>query len=137
MQSDTDRLDELLRSLTVEQIRYVVARQQHTSNRAAAAAVGLREERIYHWENWPSVEEAVKLMAIDGAHVAMELFRRALPEAAAVKVAGLRSNNERIRQETATEILDRKLGKATQPIDANMTAKVNLIWDVPIPPPQK
>jgi hypothetical protein len=41
----------------------------------------------------------------------------AVPDAARVKVDGLKSRDERIRQAAASEILDRELGGAVQKVE--------------------
>lgn len=48
---------------------------------------------------------------------AKQILEDAVVEAARVKVAGLKNSNARIKQDAATEILDRNGFKATQPID--------------------
>jgi hypothetical protein len=66
-------------------------------------------------------------MAMDGVYTALEIRRRALPEAMAVKAAGLQSDNERIRQQVSTEIIEWELGKATQKTEHS--GEVNFKWD--------
>jgi hypothetical protein len=63
-------------------------------------------------------------MRFDGVIVAGEILRRSLPKAAAVKAAGLDSAEERTRQDVATEILDRHLGKPTQRSEINANVNV-------------
>jgi hypothetical protein len=45
------------------------------------------------------------------------VIQEAAEEAARVKVAGLKSRDERMKQHAATEILDRNIGKPKQGID--------------------
>jgi len=106
----------VLGQLSPEQIRYAIARREAKSVTDAAAAVGMARQSYYKWpeEERAQIDEAVRLMARDGLVTAMHLRRRALAEAMAVKVAGLRSRDERVRQATATELIEWELGKATQ-----------------------
>jgi hypothetical protein len=59
------------------------------------------------------MDEAVRLMAHDGVVTALHIRRQALSEAMAVKRQGLSSDDERIRQSVATELIEWELGKAT------------------------
>lgn len=112
----SEALDVVLGQLSPEQIRYAIARREAKSVTDAAAAVGMARQSYYKWpeEERAQIDEAVRLMARDGLVTAMHLRRRALAEAMAVKVAGLRSRDERVRQATATELIEWELGKAKQ-----------------------
>ena len=104
------RLSQVIADLSDIQLRFVVARSQCLSDTEAAQVLGLSRDRVYHWPN--QVKEAVRLMAADGVVVALEMRRRSLAEAMAVKTAGLRSKKELVRQKAATEIIEWELGKA-------------------------
>ena len=110
-----DELDALLGQLSIEQIRFVIARQECSTDREAARAVGVAESTVYRWPE--TVKQAVRAMAKDGMVTAMHLRRRHLAKAMAVKVAGLDSKDERLRQGVATEIIEWELGRATQPTE--------------------
>ena len=60
---------------------------------------------------------------------AKEIFDAAIVEAAEVKINGLRSRNEKIKQDSATEILDRTLGKPNQPITGKDGGAIVISWD--------
>jgi len=64
-------------------------------------------------------------MAQDGLVTALHLRRRALARAMEVKLRGLDSRDERIRQAVATEIIEWELGKASQKIDLSGEIDVN------------
>ena len=113
--SISDELSALLDKLTVNQIRYCVARQTTIDKGAAAVECGLQADTVYRWG--PEVEQAVRLVARDGVTTALHMQQRAVARAMAVKLAGLRSENEAIRQQCASEVLDRSLGKAVQRTD--------------------
>ena len=113
--SSSDELAQVLARLTVDQIRFVVARQEFATDKEAAHEIGVKPDTVYQWKHRGSpIDESVRLMALDGIVVASELLRRNLAKAAAIKVAGLDSDNEKMRQDVATEILDREMGKPTQ-----------------------
>ena len=107
-----DTLETVLAQLSTDQIRFVVARQEYTSDKEAAKAVGIKPDTVYHWP--PIVAEAVRLMAEDGLVTALHVRRRNLAKAMLVKVAGLDSDDERVKQTTATEIIEWELGRAAQ-----------------------
>jgi len=109
------RLEEILPQLNVNQLRYLSIRQECSSDREAATLLGLRERTIYNWD--PIVKEALALMLQDGVLIATEIIKRNLPKAASIKVGGMESVSERIRQDSATEVLDRGMGKPTQHTD--------------------
>jgi len=123
--SISEQLDELLKQLSADQIRFIVARQECATDGEAAKAIGVKPDTVYHWPD--IVKEAVKLMAGDGVYVARELRRRALPKAMAVKTAGLDSDNEKVRQDAATEIIEWEMGKAEQ--KTRVSGEVKFIWD--------
>lgn len=110
------KLQTILAQLTKDQLRLVVALQEHPSKDAAAKAINVPVKTVY---NWPSdlIDEAARLMALDAVQAALDLRRRNLIKAVGVKAAGLDSRNERIRQNAASEIMEWELGKASQPLD--------------------
>jgi hypothetical protein len=128
--TNINNLSDILPQLTHNQLRYVSVRNEYSSDKEAAEALGLSPQTVWHWPD--HVNEAVKLMAKDGIHVAREVLRRNTSKAAAVKVAGLDSDDEKIRQDAASEILDRQLGKPTQSQDhkfsGSFEVNVNTPW---------
>jgi len=114
--SSFDTLEKVLAVLTTDQVRFVVARQEFSTDKEAAEEIGVKPNTVYTWKHKGApIDEAVRLMAYDGIVVAREILRRNLAKAAAVKAAGLDSENERVRQGASSEILDRELGRAVQP----------------------
>lgn len=92
------------------------------TNRSRGWFYGFPEEeqkRLIEIASELSVAPAVK---------AKEIIEGALSEAAEVKVSGLQSRNERIRQDTAAELLDRGLGKSTSNVD--VTVKQNTPFEI-------
>ena len=122
-------LDAILQTLTVDQLRYLVARNEFSSIKDAANAIGVPYGTVTHWPD--SVERAARLMALDGVHVAREMRRRALPKAMAVKVAGLESKDEKIRQGVSTEIVEWEMGKAVSKTETKLEGSLLLKFDLP------
>ena len=117
--NDTDigELAKILNQLTITQLRFIVARNESKSDREAAEAIGISPSTVKGWDNKAQVDEAIRLMLFDGVIMARTLRRRNLAKAMAVKVAGLDSGTEKIRQDAATEIIEWELGKAQDNID--------------------
>ena len=114
--------------LTTNQLRWIVARQECTTDGEAAEMIGVKPDTMYRWPE--IVKDAARLMAGDGVYVAREMRRRALPKAMAVKTAGLDSDDEKIRQGVATEVIEWELGKAQSRTD--VTSKCEQIQFVNI-----
>jgi hypothetical protein len=113
--SSSDKLEQVLETLTVDQIRFVVARQQFSTDKEAAQEIGIKPDTVYQWKHKGfQIDDAVRLMALDGVIVAQHLRRRNLAKAMAVKVSGLDSDDEKLRQGVATEVIEWELGRATQ-----------------------
>lgn len=92
-----------------------MARQEYATDKEAAFAIGVKPDTVYQWQHkGVPIGEAVRLMAMDGIIVARTLRRRNLAKAMAVKVAGLDLDDAKLRQSTATEIIEWEMGKATQ-----------------------
>ena len=105
-------LEAILQELSIEQIRFVVARQEFATDKEAAGYIGIKPETVYRWG--PEVKKAVKLMALDGIILARHIRRKSLAKAMLVKVAGLDLDEDNIRQRVASEIIEWEMGKATQ-----------------------
>ena len=133
--SSSDGLGQVLARLSTDQIRFVVARQEFSTDKEAAHEIGIKPDTAYQWKHkGVPIDEAVRLMAADGVVVASELRRRNLAKAMAVKVAGLDSSKEQTRQAVASEIIEWEMGKAMQKQeitgpDGGAVIVVN--WDAP------
>lgn len=113
--SSSEQLQEILAQLTTDQLRFVVARQDVSTDKEAAENIGVSPDTISYWKRGGTpIDEATKLMALDGLVAALHIRGRNLAKAMAVKVAGLGSDDERVRQSVATEVIEWELGKATQ-----------------------
>lgn len=108
-----DANDSLAR-FTVEQRKWVIARLLTTSDAAAARAIRVHPSTVCKWPEKPELDKAVADLLEDPKSQAMAILVNALAEAASVKVGGLRSKKEEVRQVAAEQIMDRVMGKATQ-----------------------
>lgn len=101
--------------LSIEQMRFVIARAECSSDKDAAERIGLDRNTIVRWKReGADLDGAVKHLLADAMHFTAELRRKHLAKAMAVKVAGLDSKDERLRQQVATEIIEWEMGKAMQ-----------------------
>src|SRR5512139_1756018 len=123
--TENSRLAEILNQLTITQIRFVIARNETKSDKEAAELIGISPSTVKNWDNKAMVDEAIKYMLFDGVITAKELRRRNVAKAMAVKVAGLDSESEKIRQDVATEIIEGELGKAQTKVD--ITGAINVV----------
>jgi len=114
---ETGRLAEIIKQLTSTQLRFVIARNDSKSDKEAAEIIGISSSTVRNWDNKATVDEAIRLMLVDGVITARELRRRNLAKAMAVKVAGLDSVDEKLRQSVATEIVEWEMGKAQSSVD--------------------
>lgn len=117
-----DELESVLEQLTTDQIRFVVARQECATDREAARMIKVSESTVYRWPD--VVKRAVALMAADGLKTAMHIRRKHLAKAMLVKVRGLDSDDERIRQSSATEIIEWEMGRANQPVSGDVAGAI-------------
>ncbi len=118
-------IDEMLKRLTAEQLRFVQKRLYSNSDAEAANAAGIPLGTMYKWSDWVRVE-VPRLLAMDGVHLAAEMRRRVLPDAMAVKVDGLNSPDEKLRQNVATELIEWEMGKAVQRTQMDQKGDITL-----------
>lgn len=101
--------------LSIDQRRFVVARMDYPTKNEAAIAIGMKPNTVYKWP--AEIDRAVELLSQDIVSGARELIAQAVARAALVKIKGLDSDDEKVRQGVATEIIEWKLGKASQAVD--------------------
>jgi len=126
----SEQLQNILTQLSTDQIRFVVARQEFSTDKEAAEAIGISAQTVYRWPD--AVKEAVRLMSVDGLVTAQVVRKRALAKAMLVKVDGLDSDDERLRQNVATEVIEWEMGKATQTTElkGEITERIVIVdWD--------
>lgn len=108
------QVNDLLAGANVIQRRWVIARLMAKSDAEAARKVKVDKATVCRWANKAQLDAAVAAMLQDPMEEARAIMAEAIPKAARVKVAGLDSRNELVRQGAASDVLDRGLGKATQ-----------------------
>jgi len=112
----------------------VIARQDCSFDKDAAEAIGISARTVKQWKaDGAPIDDAVRLMALDGLIVATELRRRHVAKAMAVKVAGLDEDDNKLRQGVATEIIEWEMGKATQRTEesGDKTVTLRVVYDEP------
>ena len=124
--SISEQLQDALALLTPNQLRFVVAWSELKSKKEAAEAIGMEPDTVYRWNG--NVEEARRLIDLEREMAAREISKSALVKAVMVKLAGLDSNDETIRQKVATEIIEMNLGKPSAELSLNgsLATTVNL-----------
>jgi len=116
----------------MDQIRFVVARQEHPTDKETAEAISISPDTVKYWKrNGAPIDETCTLMALDGLIVASDLRRRNLAKAMMVKVSGLDlEDDERLRQSVASEIIEWELGKAKQGLEHSGEVTVTHVQDL-------
>ena len=128
--SISSELQAALDELSLDQVRFVVARQEFSTDKEAAESIGIKPDTVYRWPD--AVKDAVRLMAFDGLVTAQHLRRRALAKAMLVKIRGLDSEDEHLRQRVATEIVEWEMGRAkqTQEVQGSVSVPIVVVdWD--------
>ncbi|MBD3354308.1 MAG: hypothetical protein GF364_22690 [Candidatus Lokiarchaeota archaeon] len=110
--SISERFSELWQALTHNQRRFAVAMLECNTKAEAAEAINLRPDTVYRWPD--AVDEVVDLMTLDAKESAVSMLTSALHKAVMVKLRGLDDGDVKVRQDSATEIMDRVLGRAKQ-----------------------
>lgn len=110
--SISDDLAEAMACLSPNQLRYAVARLDYKTKGEAAEAIGLKPDTVYRWNG--DVERAVMLMERDRREAALQIAKKNLVKAVMVKVHGLDSDDEDVRQKVATELIEMEFGKPKQ-----------------------
>jgi len=103
-----------LNGFNIEQRKWIIARLLLPSDAAAARAIGIHPSTVCRWPEKDELDNAIKALLEDPKTQAMTILLDAVPEAARVKVSGLKSRREQVRQSASSDVLDRILGKPTQ-----------------------
>lgn len=114
-QSTSERFSELWQALNHNQRRFAVAMLECNTKGEGARAVGLKPDTVYRWGK--NVDEVIDLLIGDAKTSAVGILVSALHKAVMVKVAGMDEDDPRVRQDAASEIIDRVLGKVSQPLE--------------------
>jgi len=122
-----------LDKLTDQRLDYVIARSRVNTDSQALRDAGINRSSFYSWtlEERTALNELAQRVKREVALRAVMVLQDAAEDAAQVKVSGLKSRNEHVKQSASTEILDRVIGKAvnkTEITGANGGALV-ITWD--------
>jgi len=110
-----DRLAQVLARLSTEQLRFVAARQNFATDKEAAKHVGIKPDTVYQWKHKGiPIDDAVKLICLDGILAGRKLLERAFVDAVQVKIEGLTNKRWSVRSACSSEIMDRVDGKPVQ-----------------------
>lgn len=110
--STSERFSRLWQSLSHNQRRFAVAMLECNTKAEAAKAIDLKPDTVYRWGD--EVDEVIDLMTLSAQETAVSMLTQALHKAVMVKLAGMDEKDAKIRQDAASEIIDRVLGKAMQ-----------------------
>jgi hypothetical protein len=113
-----DDLQTVLNQLEDNRLDYVRARSLVNSDAQAIKDIGISKTAFYKWpaEEREKLNELAQQLKRATVARAIMALQAAAEEAALVKIAGLKSRDERLKQSAATEILDRNIGKPSQSI---------------------
>lgn len=102
-----------------QQLNYVLERSEVNTDKDGYVNSGVGKQAFYKWsrETRAYLNKLALALKLETALKAKLVLKAATKAAAEMKVSGLRSGKEHIQQATATEILDRMLGKAKQAIE--------------------
>jgi predicted urease superfamily metal-dependent hydrolase len=131
-QDSPTKVNELLADASPEQRKWVVQRVLCTSDAEAARRVGVHPATVSRWPNKESLDAAVVTMLSDPLEHAVRALLEAIPKAVSVKIGGLDSRRDAVAQASATEILDRIMGKPTQRVDQHTEHAGSVVvvsWD--------
>jgi len=124
-----DDLQTALNQLEDNRLDYVRARSLVNSDAEGYRNAGIAKALFYRWpaEEREKLNELAQQLKRATVARAIMVIQEAAEEAARVKVAGLKSRDERLKQHAATEILDRNMGKPKQAVDLT-TGGEKLTW---------
>lgn len=105
--------------MPLNDIRLMIARSECNTLKQACELTGLKYRGVRFWrsedpERRERFERALRLVAQDAVAAALEIRRRTVGKAMAVKARLLDSDDERIRSAAASDIIEWEMGKAKQ-----------------------
>lgn len=124
LRTELDQLEDM-------RLDYVLARSRVNSDARGYRNAGISKATFYTWpeEERKKLNDIAQRVKREVAVRVMMIFQEAAEQAAQTKTDGLKSRHENIKQNAATEILDRILGKPTQHQEVNATGDIVIRWD--------
>lgn len=126
MDGTNPELAEVLKQLTADQLRFVAARLNTNTDKAAAESVGIPPQTVYNWPNKGDIAEAVRLAQMDTVEVARERLRRLLLRAIDVLDEEMETDKPK-RLDAAKEVFDRGGLPPTQKLDIDVPQLTDIV----------
>jgi len=108
-------IQEILGSLSRDQLRFVAEYPNHPSKKSCAEYLRIHVKTVYNWGD--VIDDAIEAIERDATESALIIRKNSLVRAMQIKVAGLDVKDAAQRQKVATEIIEWEIGKAQQKID--------------------
>ena len=110
-------------------LNYVLERADVNTDKDGYINSGITKRAFYKWprETREHLNKLALALKLETALKAKLVLRAATKEAAEIKVEGMKSRNERIKQGASTEILDRMLGKPMQRQEMKQEGDIKII----------
>ena len=114
-----------------KRLAYVMARSRVNSDAQGYSEAGIHKNTFYSWpaQEREKLNDIAQRFKRETATRALMVLQDAAEAAAKVKVDGLKSRDERVKQAAATEIIDRTIGKSEQPVSGDIRISVSLKHD--------
>lgn len=111
-----------------KRLAYVMARSRVNSDAQGYSEAGIHKNTFYSWpaDEREKLNDIAQRFKRETATRALMVLQDAAEAAAKVKVDGLKSRDERVKQAAATEIIDRTIGKSEQPVSGDIRISVSL-----------
>lgn len=124
LRTDLDQLED-------SRLDYVLERSKVNSDSQGYKNAGIAKTTFYGWsaEERKKLNDIAQSMKRNRAIAVNMVLQDAAEQAAITKVEGLKSRNERIKQDVATEILDRVAGKPTQRQEITTSGELVIKWE--------
>lgn len=105
-----------------------MARSRVNSDAQGYSEAGIHKNTFYSWpaQEREKLNDIAQRFKRETATRALMVLQDAAEAAAKVKVDGLKSRDERVKQAAATEIIDRTIGKSEQPVSGDIRISVSL-----------
>jgi hypothetical protein len=120
--------------LDSREVDYVQARANAVSDAEALRVCGFSRGWLNSHDK-DDLNDRAMAFKTDNVLKAQIILDQAVELAAKIKVEGLQSRNERIKQDSSSEIMDRRMGKPTQNVNQKTehSGSLDIVFGEPIP----
>lgn len=131
MTRKADDLRTVLDGLADTKLEFVFARSKTNKTIEALREIGVSRNTFYKWPDRERLEELAQELKRRRLLRVEMMIQDAAEDAARVKVEGLKSKKDHIKQAVATEILDRTVGSPAKRVDVHSSGEVAIVleWD--------